>query len=321
LTATSLHAAVAELGSERTVYRDLVVLQEAGFPIYQGDGGRWRLLEPTEGGAAIPIKPTELIALLLSEQVLDPLRGSELGEPLARLRAKLTATLGPRGIGYVERLRGSFLATLSAPAEYRGYRDELRIIERAIQEHRRLMIIHHAPHRSETLERHVDPYGLWYTDGTLYLIAFDHLREAMRQFLVNRIHHVEEQADRFIPDPGFDLQRYVGEGFRVWHGAVYSVTVEFAAEIAHLPGERRFHRSQRATALPDGRVRVTFEAAGLPDLASWVASFGGRLRVVEPPELVTMVRDLHRRGLALHEQQDGEEVSDGQSLTPDDNGA
>jgi predicted DNA-binding transcriptional regulator YafY len=50
---------------------------------------------------------------------------------------------------------------------------------------------------------------------------------------------------------------------------------------------------------------VVLDAAGLPELASWVASFGGAVRAREPAELVEMVRDLHRKGLETHEPPGG----------------
>jgi predicted DNA-binding transcriptional regulator YafY len=298
-TAAQLSNEVADLGSPRTVYRDLEVLQGAGFPLYQDDG-RWRLLEPSEGGPVVPIQPTEMVALVLSEQVMAPLRGSELAEPLSRLRGKLEAMLGPKARAYVEQLRSGILATVPAPGDYTGLRGELQLIERAILEHRRLRLVHFAAHRSETLPRTVDPYGIWYVDGALYLIGFDHLRFDHRKFLVDRIREVAVLDETFEPDPDFDLQGYVGRGFRVWHGAVHRIVVEFGPTLAHLPHERRFHRTQKVHALPDGGCRVTFDAAGLPDLASWVASFGGGVRAIEPPDLVEMVRDLHRRGLEAH---------------------
>jgi len=299
-TGAELHRAVAEYGSVRTVYRDLEALQGAGFPLYQDDEGRWRLLTPSEGGPVIPIQPTEIIAMLLSEQIMESLRGSELGEPLIRLRSKLEATLAPRAREYVERLRGGLLATVPAPADYSGRRDEIERIERAIIETRRLRIVHFAPHRGESLERKVDPYGIWFVDGALYLIAFDHLRLDYRKFLVDRIREVELLSEPFEPDPSFDLQAYVGRGFRVWHGAVYRIVVEFEASLAHLPRERRFHRSQKLFPLPSGACRVVFEASGLPELAAWVASFGGRVRAVEPPELVEIILGLHQSGLRAH---------------------
>ena len=87
-----------------------------------------------------------------------------------------------------------------------------------------------------------------------------------------------------------------------------------APAVAHLRSERRDHRVQELHPLPDGRCRVTSDAAGLPDLAAWVASFGGHLRALQPPELVEMVRGVHRAGLATHGEAMTPEV-----VSPDDN--
>jgi predicted DNA-binding transcriptional regulator YafY len=186
--------------------------------------------------------------------------------------------------------------------DYSERGSDLARIQAAIVDNRRLRIHHFAPHRGKVLERTIDPYGCWYVDGAVYLVAFDHLRTDFRKFLVDRIRKVIALDEVFERDPSFDMDAYVGRGFRVWDGAVYHAVVEFEPVLAHLPQERRFHHSQRLFPLPDGRCRVSFEAAGLPELASWVASFGGMVRAVEPPELVEMVRDKHREGLRAHEE-------------------
>lgn len=295
-----IHREVADLGTLRTVYRDLEILQEAGFPLYQEDDGRWRTLTASEGAPAIPVEPTEMIALLLSEQAMAPLRGSALAEPLVRLRAKLEAALNPKGRQYVELLRRGLLASVSAKGNYSGRHREIACLERAIRERRTVRLVHFAAHRGETLEREVDPYGLWYVDGGLYLVAFDHLRCDVRKFLVDRIEDISILDRSFEPDPDFDLEAYVGRGFRVWHGAIHRVIVVFSPTLAHLPKERCYHRTQKIIPQDDGSCRVVFDASGLAELAGWVASFGGHVRVLDPPELVQMVRDLHQRGLEAH---------------------
>ena len=231
---------------------------------------------------------------------MAPLKGSELAEPLVRLRSKLEAMLGPAARAYVDQLRGGLLATVSAGGDYSSHRSDLERLEQAIREHRRARLLHFAAHRQQTLERTVEPYGLWYVDGALYLIAFDQLRTDYRKFLVDRIRAVTVLDDTFEPEAEFDLQSYVGRGFRVWHGAIHRIVVEFSPPVAHLPTERRYHRTQKHHQQPDGSCRVTFDAGGLPELAAWVASFGGAVRALQPPELVAIVRDLHHRGLAAH---------------------
>jgi hypothetical protein len=46
---------------------------------------------------------------------------------------------------------------------------------------------------------------------------------------------------------------------------------------------------------------VDLNLAGLPEIAAWVAGFGGEARAVAPKELVEAVKGLHRRGLEVAE--------------------
>ena len=99
MTAAQLKDAIEETQSTRTLYRDLEVLQQAGFPLTNEDGC-WRLLETSESSWAIPVNPTEVVALMLTEDLLAPVEGSWLAEPLANLRSRLSATLTPTGRRY-----------------------------------------------------------------------------------------------------------------------------------------------------------------------------------------------------------------------------
>ena len=68
----------------RTIWRDLGVLQQAGFPLFteraaDGNRGVWRVTEAFK--RALPLKLTlgELVALLMSRDLLTPLGVSVLG--------------------------------------------------------------------------------------------------------------------------------------------------------------------------------------------------------------------------------------------------
>ena len=69
MTAAQLRSAIEETQSTRTLYRDLEVLQQAGFPL-TNEGGCWRLLETSESSWAIPVNPTEVVALMLTAGLL-----------------------------------------------------------------------------------------------------------------------------------------------------------------------------------------------------------------------------------------------------------
>jgi len=297
LRATELHEQLDCQVSERTIFRDLQHLQDAGFPLYE-EGGRWRALAADEGGYAVPVHSSELLALLLSEELLAPMRSTEVVGALAALREKVAAMLHPAGRSYAEELKNHLIATLLGPGDY-GESDAVRVVEEAIHQQHRVHVSYWTPDGSTT-ERDVDPYMLWYADGRLYLVGWCHLRGGVRTFLIDRLRRVEILDIPFDADPGFDPHAFTGSGLGAWTGERTRVELELSPLVAHLASERRFHPSQQVTTHDNGSAILTMYIAGLPHVAAWVASFGGRIIVRSPPRLIEMVRDLHRAGLAAH---------------------
>jgi predicted DNA-binding transcriptional regulator YafY len=299
LTVQDLHAKVGG-ASLRTIFRDVKCLEKAGFPVYEEDG-RWRALVSGEPGAyAVPINPTELLAVLVSEELLAPLESTDLGEALKSLRDKLSSMLAPSGRAFAADIKARVLATFSAPGAYGGTRgDTVKIVEDAIAREHRLEIEYWSPTSGEGT-RKIDPYFLWFADGRLYLVAWCHLREAYRTFSLDRLRHAELLDEAFEPDRDFDARKFTGGGFGVWNGAPERVVVEFRPEAAHLPSERRYHPTQKLERQPDGAMRVSMEVAGLAQIAAWVASFGGSVVAREPAELVALVFEIYCNGLRAH---------------------
>ncbi len=67
----------------RTVRRDLDALESVGFPLLiEKHNGvtRWRLIEGVRDIPALGFSATELMALLLSRNLLKPLEGTEIAE-------------------------------------------------------------------------------------------------------------------------------------------------------------------------------------------------------------------------------------------------
>lgn len=297
LRAREIHEAFAGSASERTIFRDLQHLQDAGFPLRE-EGGRWRILTQSNGGYTVPVDPSELLALLLSEELLAPMRSTEIVCALAGLREKVAAMLGPTGRAYAEELKDHLVATFVGPGDY-GESTVLRAIEDAIHREHRLCIHYWSP-RGTTTERRVDPYIMWYADARLYLVGHCHLRGTLRTFLVDRIRRIEVLDEPFDIDPCFDARVYTGSGLGAWSGERYRIELWFTPPVAHLAQERRYHPTQQVEIAQDGGALVTMHVAGLPHVAAWVASFGGQIIARAPTALVERVQEIHRNGLAAH---------------------
>jgi predicted DNA-binding transcriptional regulator YafY len=144
LRAREIHDALGGGMSERTIFRDLQHLQEAGFPLFFEDESRWRVLTHGEGGYSVPVAPSELLALLLSEELLAPMRSAEVVGALASLRQKVAVMLSPKGRVYAEEIKDHLVATFVGPGDY-AEGSIVPTIEEAIQLEHRLHIGYWSP--------------------------------------------------------------------------------------------------------------------------------------------------------------------------------
>jgi predicted DNA-binding transcriptional regulator YafY len=104
--------AAGQLGcTVRTVWRDLRVLQDANFPIYDdrdnghGRHGVWRVDRSFQDRA--PLSLPELVALLMSRDLLGPAGASPLGPAVASVFAKIRALLSARALEVIDRMRAT----------------------------------------------------------------------------------------------------------------------------------------------------------------------------------------------------------------------
>lgn len=298
LRARELPALLGIRVSERTIFRDLEDLQEAGFPLVKNDDNLWSV--PADGrGYNVPVTASELLALMLSEELLAPMRSAEIVGALAGLREKVAAMLSRGARAYAAELKDMLVATFAGPGDYADG-TVVRAVEEAINKEQRLALRYWSP-RGELTERRVDPYLLWYADARLYLVAHCHLRGALRTFLIDRIRDIELLEHSFEVDPSFDARAFTGSGLSTWTGERYRVELCFTPPVAHLAYERRFHPTQQVERQDDGSNLVTMHVAGLPHVAAWVASFGGQVVARAPAALVERVREVHQAGLRAHQ--------------------
>lgn len=296
MLATELWEALERCVDERTVFRDLQYLQAAGFPL-ESEEGRWRVMRQQGVPYTVPVQTSELLALCLASELLEPYSGMPAVDALQPLHEKLMAMLTPKGRAFVQELRGSQVASYALPGDPQGITPAAERVHEAIEKEQVLRIRYRSPKRGPS-ERDFDPYAHWCFEGRAYVIGHCHLRQAVRVFLLARIEHAEVTGETFERDPAFDPRQHVEGGFGVWIGERHPVALLFAPEAAHLVRERRFHSEQSVTVQTDGSLRLEMEVAGLPVLASWLAGTGGAVRALKPRVLADMVREIHEAGLA-----------------------
>ena len=91
------------------------------------------------------------------------------------------------------------------------------MLTKAVRNHFSIEIEHRTPAKKSYLLRRVDPYKLWYTNGGLYLIAWDHRKGQYLVFAIERIRSVQLTNIRFTERPDFDFDKLRETAFNmIW---------------------------------------------------------------------------------------------------------
>ncbi len=278
----------------RTVRRDLEALEAVGFPLVterHNGQTRWRLLEGFRAIPALGFSATELMALLLSRNLLKPLEGTEIAESLNSALSKASAALPPQGHEYVRGMEQIFSVGLGPHKSYREHKQTIDLISQAVDKRRTAQMRYFSASRDQTSRREVDPYHLWFAAGGLYLIAYCHLRKDVRLFAVERIRSITLTDHPYQMPLGFNVQEYVQDALNVMRGRRIEVELLFSKKAAAWVKDKSWHPSQETSQLKDGRLKMALKVADNEELVGWILSFGGQVRVIGPETLRQRVKD------------------------------
>jgi proteasome accessory factor B len=137
--------------------------------------------------------------------------------------------------------------------------------------------------------RTVDPYALARRRSRWYLIGYDHQRDGIRAFRLDRVNgnvtHISAVA-AFDPPTTLDLAAELIPPIDDVHTISGDVAAEFAAQITARGGEVRVP----SHALPHERLPFTLPAVDLVRDVPWLLAFGPALRVHSPQPVVDAMR-------------------------------
>lgn len=306
----TLRRMAAELGvTERTIRRDLDVFRDVGFPLEEevGDFGRktWRI-KPGDGRPPLAFTFDEAVALHLGSRLLEPLAGTFFWEASRNAFQKIQAALGTGVLEYLNGFAGLFHQTGAGLGDYAAKAEMIDGLIIAAEEGKEARLLYRSEGEDGSCRREVEPYGVVYHRGALYLAAGDAGR--VKHYKVERVEEVEVLAKTFTRPEGFDLAAHMASAFGVYRGGEpIGVKVRFAAAAARYVREARRHESQRVTALPDGGVLAEFTVSGTEEIKSWVLGFGVKAVVLEPESLRREVAEEVRAMAAAYS--DREELS------------
>ena len=294
-----------ELGCSRaTAYRDLAYLRDALMAPIEGDGEAGFRYAPGESERfelpGLWLSSEELYALLAAQQLLARTGGGVLSSALAPLQKRIETLLADHaGVDQwpVERVR---------VVPHRGrHVDEsaFRHVASSVLERKQLTFEYRARSTDERTKRTVSPQRITHYRDNWYLDAWDHDREGLRSFAVDRINNAKVM-DEAARDIGEDqLKQHLASSYGIFSGEPKGwATIVFSPKAARWVADEQWHSKQQGRFLPDGRYELKVPYSVSRELLMDVLHYGADAEIVEPASLREQARSLLALALSNYER-------------------
>lgn len=188
--------------SERTIYRDLRSLDEAGVPIsFQKDNGYFIL----EGHFLPPLSLTkeEAKSFVFLEQLAKKYTDQETCQHFSSALEKIKNKIKTHDLADIEHLESNVKAYIQE-SELPNF---IQHVESAISAKQALSITY-ADAAGKVSERIVEPIGMTFYSQTWHLIAYCQMRNDYRDFSLSRIQSIQS-TNQAVDPSRLDLEGYI----------------------------------------------------------------------------------------------------------------
>ena len=280
--------------SRATAYRDLAFLRDALMAPIMGDGEAGFRYDPSEGERfelpGLWLNSEELHALLAAQQLLSRTGGGVLSSALAPLQQRIEKLLEEHAPGKrwpVERVR-------VIPHRTRNMDEQVfRIVCSTVLERRQLHFDYRARSTDEKTRRVVSPQRITHYRGNWYLDAYDHDRDALRSFSVDRIATARMQDTPAQDVPDNELNDHLAGSYGIFSGAPKGwATIVFNPKIARWVADEHWHSQQQDRFLPDGRFERKVPFSAPRELLMDILHYGPDAEIIEPASLREQMKSM-----------------------------
>lgn len=182
-----------ELGvSQRSLYRDLKLLKDQGYPI-EGDVGRGGgiRLHRSYGLSKIQLSNEQAFGTLLSIAIAEKLGLPFFSDQLRPARQKISSAFAESQRAIVRQIQDRvYIGNPASSAVVSSYKSPNSKIAKVIEcsfLNVRSIDIEYLDEKNCKTNRTIEPHGIFINFPAWYLIAFDKLRNAPRTFRLDRI--------------------------------------------------------------------------------------------------------------------------------------
>jgi predicted DNA-binding transcriptional regulator YafY len=298
----------------RTGRRYVSALQELGIPIegQRGVGGGYRI-RPGYRLPPLMLDDDEAVVVALGVVAAGQIGLASSTESVQGALAKIHRVL-PDGLRRrVEALESTLDFTSAAPAGAPVTGATVLLLADAIRRRRRLRLTYRS-FAGELTRREVSPHGLVVHSGRWYLAAYDHGREDLRTFRVDRMRRAAAANDPAVDPPdGFEPVAYISRSLA---RTPWRHEVEVLLDLPLEEASRRLPATMAELSEAEDGTLLRMRVSSLDWMARVLAGLECHFTIQRPAELGASVGELADRLLLSIGRPEKSQLEDGGAQRP-----
>jgi predicted DNA-binding transcriptional regulator YafY len=136
--------------------------------------------------------------------------------------------------------------------------------------------------------RKIDPYLLVFYQDHWNVIGYSHERDAIRNFMLDRMKNIQIMEENFSPDKNLNIEALIFNSGEAGH--LIEVLVDSSADRAfraNLP--TKIFKEERVSTK---KIKVSFFFNNPAYMNSWLLQFGDKVKILSPDSLIGMRKEL-----------------------------
>jgi len=275
--------------SQRTIYRDIDILCEAGIPIMSipGPNGGYSFMEGYKINSYV-LEGGDVVNLLLSTMGIRPEKNTEMAQQLNTAVIKLENSISKEHREEIIKAKERFFIDSEPWWGKKIQNQYVDIIKKSVLNLKKLKV-YYKKYNGEISERIIRPYGAVVKNSEWYVAAFCEVKNEIRIFKCSRIENIEVLDESFSMPENFYLEEFWGNSkqqfarqssLKIEHNA-YPVKIKFYEEDKQTLEGFYVHSSMKV----EGKWVYDMDMISFETACSVLFPLSDRIEVLKPVDL------------------------------------
>ena len=278
--------------SRRTIFRDIEAIRNAGIPLLFDEEQRRYYLVQDFFLKSTHFTPAEALALITLAFEIGDSSKFPFFAAARDASLKLVSVLPSELKEYVAAIGDSVQYLVEPRNQLDEHESQFNLLLKGYTERIAVTITYQSPAEPDDMHLTLQPYVIFFSRRSWYVVGRSSLHQEVRTFNVGRIREIRLSNEEFVVPSQFKLDKYLGNA---WHlipesGPDSRVILRFSPRVAQNVSEVDWHKTQKIVPLENGGIEYHVTVSGVNEIAWWVLGYGKEVEVVSPPSLREIVR-------------------------------